>query len=334
MVQAAHFPVQSSILSADALAEMARDHYPLQHPVQCRLISRGLNDVYRVESDGAISFLRVTPRGWRLDVELEAEIAVIDDVRQRGLRVAPAMLGRDGRHLSHLSAPEGTRSAILFAMAEGSAIRDIDLRHAAAYGRLAASFHTAVDASPRHYQRFAIDEHHLVMHPMAAIRASLPDGGKDLEYLEHVAEQVARRLADLPRTSPGFGLCHADFHPANVHFDERGQPTLFDFDCAGYGWRAYDLTVFLWNSYGERRPRRWRESRWRAFLRGYQEMRTLPEGLAELGPLFLVARQIWLAGMDAGNPSAWPPQWISREWLRDTVRPIREWCAEHPILEG
>ena len=160
----------------------------------------------------------------------------------------------------------------------------------------------------------------------------MPDGTETLVFLERLAEHVRHRLLELPRTPPGYGLCHGDLHPGNVRFDADGEPTLFDFDCMGYGWRAYDLTVFLWNAFGEGRTKRWRASRWRSFLRGYQEVRPCPEGLDEVMPLFLVARQIWLMGVDCADRSGWPPQWITAEWLREMVRPIRQWVTEYPIL--
>jgi Ser/Thr protein kinase RdoA (MazF antagonist) len=102
----------------------------------------------------------------------------------------------------------------------------------------------------------------------------------------------------------------------------------------GYGWRAYDLTVFLWNAFGERRPKQWRESRWRAFLRGYREVHPLPEDFRELVPLFLVARQVWLMGLDCADRSGWPPQWINRDWLGQMVRSVHAWVGEYPILNG
>ena len=92
-------------------------------------------------------------------------------------------------------------------------------------------------------------------------------------------------IAALPRTAPEFGFCHGDLHPGNVCFAADGRPTLFDFDCAGWGWRSYDLTIFFWNAFGERRPKRWREGRWRAFLRGYQEVRPLDAAEKESLPV-------------------------------------------------
>ena len=124
---------------------------------------------------------------------------------------------------------------------------------ARAYGRLAAALHMATDAAPTVYRRFHIDECHLLDEPLAAVRRAGIDGGEDLMFLERTAERVRRCLAGLPRSSPAYGLCHGDLHPGQHLIDSEGQPTLFDFDFVWYGWRAYDLTVFLWNAYGERR---------------------------------------------------------------------------------
>jgi len=298
------------------------------------LIARGVNDTYRVTAGADAFYLRVSVHGWRTRDDLDAELALVTDLRGRGLAVAPVVPRDDGELLTSLPAPEGERFAVLFAPAPGESVPDLtpDLAHA--YGRLAAGVHTGADAAPNAYRRFPLDERHLLDGPLASIRAAMVDGDEDLIFLERVAERVRGRLGVLPCAPPDYGLCHGDLHPGNVRFDAAGELTLFDFDCMGYGWRAYDLTVFLWNAYGERRPKRWRETRWRAFRRGYQEVRPLPEGLDEVMPLFLVARQVWLMGLDCADRSGWPPQWIGPEWLQGTVRPIRTWVAEYPILAG
>jgi Ser/Thr protein kinase RdoA (MazF antagonist) len=329
----AHVPVRSSILDPDALRQMVIPAYGLPAQTTCRLISRAVNDVYQVDARSDRFFLRISPHGWRSETELEAEIALIGDLRQRQVRVAVALPRQDGRFLTALAAPEGARYTVLFARAEGDDNREITLRQAEAYGRLAAAMHLAADAAPRQYARPTLDEALLLTEPMTAIRGVITWDREDLAFMEGAAERVAHRLAELPRGAGEFGLIHGDLHPANVRFDAKGEPTLFDFDLAGYGWRAYDLIIFLWNSYGEARPRRWRESRWRAFRQGYAQVRPLPEGLEELLPYLLVARQIWLMGMDASERGGWPPQWLEGSW-HETVKLVRGWCMDHPVLAG
>ena len=145
-------------------------------------------------------------------------------------------------------------------------------------------------------------------------------------------DRAARwRLRAAPWAPPASGLCHGDLHPGNVRFDAAGKPTLFDFDCCGYGWRVYDLAVFHWNIYMERRPTRWRERRWEAFLRGYERVRALPGGLHECLPFFLVARQIWLLGLDAAGKSGYPPQWVHTGMLKQLIGFIHAWDEEYGI---
>jgi Ser/Thr protein kinase RdoA (MazF antagonist) len=42
-----------------------------------------------------------------------------------------------------------------------------------------------------------------------------------------------------------YGWYHGDVHAKNVCF-KNNVPTIFDFVCMGYGWRAYDICVFAW----------------------------------------------------------------------------------------
>lgn len=328
------FPAQSSVLAAEALAEWVAPAYGLVPPVRCRLASRGLNDTYRVEAGGGVSYLRVYRHGWRTDAETEAELALMNDLHGHGLRVSRPVARTDGSLLGWVSAAEGERQVALFTPAEGVDVREIEPRHAEAYGRLAAMFHVTADAVLPAYARFDLDERHLIDDPLAAIRGRMGevDGcAEDLAYLVGVAGRVRERIVALPRILPAYGLCHGDLHPGNVRFDSDGGPTLFDFDCCGYGWRAYDLGVFLWNSYLERRSKRWRAQRWRAFLRGYRGVRPLgAEDLAAV-PLFLVARQVWLMGLDCRGQSDWLPQWLTAEWFRSMVGYVRGWVGEYSL---
>jgi Ser/Thr protein kinase RdoA (MazF antagonist) len=322
----------SSVLAADALADWVAAEFGLGPAIECRLVSRGANDVYRVESGQGVSYLRISPHGWRSLPQIEAEVCLIDELHRSGVRVARAMHPSDGAAVREAVAPEGTRLAVLFEAAPGRQVDAPAIAQAAALGRAAARVHLAADAMPSQPARFAIDERYLLTEPLAAIWECGLEAPADLGYVASMAERVRARIASLPRGAGIFGMCHGDLHPANARFAADGTPTLFDFDLCGYGWRIYDLAVFLWNAAGEQRTRRWTESRWRAFLRGYGDERNLSADELEAVPLFLVARQVWLMGLDCRGQSGWPVQWLNERWLRDMLRPIRGWETEHSIL--
>lgn len=83
--------------------------------------------------------------------------------------------------------------------------------------------------------------------PLSNIRPFLADREQDFSFLKESAEKLAGYIkGKLPETAPVYGFCHGDVHSGNVFF-AGDKPTLFDFDCMGYGWRAYDICVYAWN---------------------------------------------------------------------------------------
>ena len=96
-------------------------------------------------------------------------------------------------------------------------------------------------------RRFHIDLKHLVDAPLSNIEPHLKYRPQDFEYLKNFGAQMKHRIDSLLSTEPGvYGFCHGDHHGGNVHIDAAGHMTVFDFDCYGHGWRAYDIAVFRW----------------------------------------------------------------------------------------
>ena len=90
-MQESMFPVRSSILSPGALVERVLPTYALPQPHHCRLISRSMNDNYKVTAGAETYYLRVSGHDWRSRDAVSAELALIADLRARGLAVAPAV---------------------------------------------------------------------------------------------------------------------------------------------------------------------------------------------------------------------------------------------------
>lgn len=234
--------------------------YDLPAPPKCRLASLSLNDVYSVGAGKLRAFLRIYRHGWRTSEEVDSELTLVLDLATNGVAVLVPMPFRDGDYVELLNATEGPRFAVLWTEAPGEDVSDITSEQVCCYGRLAASIHSAADRSTDSYLRGPLDAAHLIEEPLAAIRAAMP-GSNDLAELERIAGRAHERLDSLARDGSDYGLCHGDLHPDNVRFTSDGVPAVFDIDCCGYGWRGFDLAVFLWNAYGERRGPRWRKAR-------------------------------------------------------------------------
>jgi Ser/Thr protein kinase RdoA (MazF antagonist) len=116
-----------------------------------------------------------------------------------------------------------------------------------------------------------------------------------LTSAEDAREEVYALLGEEPNPNDGsWGVIGGDFHNLSTHFKD-GEPTFFNFDRCGYGWRAYDIAAFLSNT----NLLQTSEGLSEAFFAGYYAERPLSrEEHAAISP-FLTLRRIWRMGLFA-----------------------------------
>ena len=133
-----------------------------------------------------------------------------------------------------------------------------------------------------------------------------------------------------------YGICHGDFHCGNIFSDENEEISVFDFDCFGYGWRPYDISVFLWscvpNDNWEQDNLDKRSLLWKAFLEGYSSIKPLSEDEVKASYVFAAIRHIWLMGVHVNGVSAWGTSWIQDQYFDEAITFIKKWIAMHKIL--
>jgi Ser/Thr protein kinase RdoA (MazF antagonist) len=320
-----HFPVSHSTLCVKALLDQVLPDYAIPAPTECKLLNLGLNDTYLVKGSGRERYiLRVYRRGWRSLSDILYEMDVLDHLRERGVPVSVPLRRRDGGLLRSLAAPEGERYAALFSYAPGKEPTYDEALQAYQYGRAVGAVHAATDTFTSRHRRFALDLEHLLWAPLRSVEPLLAHRPKDRAYLQRLSGQLRDRLAALPLRELDQGFCHGDFHGWNAGFAEDGTVTLYDFDCGGPGWRAYDVAVFRWC------PRIWdRQDRlWPSFLRGYRELRELHDVDLRAIPLFIGVRHIWFMGVHATIGPDTGFGWIDDKYYDRELAFLRRWEAE------
>ena len=96
----------------------------------------------------------------------------------------------------------------------------------------------------------------------------------------------------LGRTSTTFGLIHADFHSGNYVLNGN-IVSIIDFGRCGFGFYLHDLALALTEMNETQRGN---------FLRGYESIRSLPDGYANLNQIFLMLAYHDNLGTVASNP--------------------------------
>jgi Ser/Thr protein kinase RdoA (MazF antagonist) len=308
-------------------------HYDLAPSIECTILSSGLNDVYLVTTGLGPFILKLYRAGWRSQAEVLDEVEVLFHLQRKGVPVGLPVARRDGTFVQTLAVPEGQRQAVLYTHAKGSAVTTVDEAGCRLFGRTLAELHRATDDFVP--QRVRCDLEHLLDRPLRALEPLLEDRAEDREYLRGLGQRLRERVAALPPATLDWGFCHGDFRPANAHLDEStGLLTLYDFEVAGAGFRAYDLATIRFYLTGVGRGED-QEALWQAFLTGYTGSRPLSAVDQAALPLFVMLRPIRIFGTllqtarKNWSLEAWPPSQggplPSPDFFAGTLQFLREW---------
>ncbi|MBD1845918.1 phosphotransferase [Cyanobacteria bacterium FACHB-63] len=283
------FPVLYSTLDPRAIVARILSCYDIGTVRNCQFWCRGLSDVYLIETNRAAYVLRISHWDWRSQADIDFELSLLNFLHQRGLPVAYPLETEAGKLSITIPAPEGDRYAALFTYAPGGVpIGDLSIRQATRLGETLAKVHQAGLEFDCAFDRKPLTLDYLLDDSWSEISPFLQL--EDQAYIEAAIEQIKFVLKDFPRSAPYWGICWGDPHSGNTHFNEADQPTLFDFDQCGFGWRAFELGKFRQVALSTGISRRVRE----AFLQGYQSVSPLKAFEFEAISAFTQTAHIWM----------------------------------------
>jgi Ser/Thr protein kinase RdoA (MazF antagonist) len=319
------FPAYDSSVRTDALVQQVLAHFPIGRVARCQFHARGLNDTYKVETgDDKSYFLRIYRAGWHSREEIETEIGVLQHLARRNVSVSVPVARIDGGLLAQLDCAEGKRWAALFTAALGE---EIDFRSytddcAARYGEGAAKIHRAAESFEGPPLRVPLDLVLLLDRPLTLVESVISHRTDDIR---HVSD-LANRVRGIVETTTGLeiGFCHGDLHGHNASYKDDIF-TFYDFDCCGWGYRAYDLSVFPWAfALSEQTPERI-EAMGRAFLKGYIKCRSIGKVDLAAIPAFVAIRQIWLMGLHISLADRFGWGWLNDRYFDRHLKVLRDW---------
>jgi Ser/Thr protein kinase RdoA (MazF antagonist) len=324
------FPVIHSILSHQALVTEVLPDFNIGDIAACRFFSGGFNDTYLVKTmQGSTYYLRAYRLPWRTLPDIQCELAALNHLHRKGYPAARPLATTNGDYFHFISAPEGTRYVALFTEASGPEIsyEKEPEKVAYNYGQAVACLHTALDDFSSPHQRFHKGLDHLIDKPLRNIEPFLEHRPGDWAYLQSFAVKVRQRILDLPASTLEQGYCHGDLQGYHANIGPDGTLTFFDFDCGGFGYRAYDLAVFLWCCRLEEAV----DARWESYLRGYQDVRLIHQIDLQAIPLFVCTRYLWHMGVHTQNAPDWGCGWLNDKYFDNRLKQLRDIEADYQI---
>lgn len=288
--------------------------WPVQ-PRAARRVSQGGVEVWRVQDDAGLSYaLRVHAAGSGSAGDLGLQAERLATLARGGLEVPMPRRCHGGGWVVE----RGEEKAMLLHWLPGRTLFD-GLRpvHLHRVGRWLARLHRAGDALEAGRAAVLPD-----LDGWATGRRHWPPwAGPELRRsVGRAAAGLRESLSGWPRDQVHHGFVHGDLHPWNLAFC-GGAVGAFDFDEAGQGWRALDLSAVLQfiehPLHGFRDHGLQRQALRSALLDGYASERACPPSLRRQAlqgvALRLLTTFEWMAtDWPAPDTRRWGPDFVRR----------------------
>ena len=109
-------PAISSTLSALHVGHLVAGHYFPGSQISCRLLRAGINDAYLISADEERYVFRIYSHGWRTHKEIEAECALLLQLKTAGISVSYPIPSIGKNHILSIAAPKAGASLYYFPM--------------------------------------------------------------------------------------------------------------------------------------------------------------------------------------------------------------------------
>lgn len=238
----------NAIIDNDKVKQMVINLYGIPEPLDCTFIRRSFNDHYLIHTNNRKYILRIYLNNkyyingindFNFELELLAFLAT------KNAPVSYPIKNKDNLLLSRVLHNNEIRFISLFSFAEGTPINTtLDRNLASCFGESVSRLHNTLNEYNHDFQRYRISIDYLINEPIKMLQEySSKHALGDLNFFTPYAEYLYSQLQELPVNGESYGIIHGDLNPSNIHLDQSGNITIFDFDHCGYGWRIHDLAV-------------------------------------------------------------------------------------------
>ncbi|MFA1819843.1 phosphotransferase [Virgibacillus oceani] len=299
-----------TLIDEASIKELLHD-YNLDKIKQCQFLTSGLNDTYYIKDARRAYIFRVYRHNWRDASGILFELDALNHLKKQKFPLSSPISKKDGSYLCEIKVPEGLRYGVLFSYANGER-PIVNTDHSFLMGKTLGKMHVQTDNfQTREDRGFEIDTAYLLDKPSSFITPVL-ETYFDKEVVKSFHDTIEKIKIELEERNLEIGFCHGDFHNHNMHIKSK-KLEIFDFDCCGIGYRAYDIAVSWWNLITNYKNDE--KECWDAFLQGYLTERDLRKDDFYVLPFLTTARRIWLLGTMLENDDVWGRNWINKQAL-------------------
>ncbi len=293
------------MLDEQAILLRILPEYELPKPIGCRFLTRGDSDIYQVETEAGLYYLKIRRPPISRE-RCDAEARLIVDLAAADVPVVRPVALKRGDYTTEVHAGEGVRAILVFESAPPALSGPLNVQQCAEFGQLLARLHEV--SSRRHDDALPDADSQLLQKAAADVIAAVTLSADQQEILHNAVRYVADRYARLSRDTDDYGPVHGDLATSNLRISADGRLTLFDFGSSADGrltlfdfgaahrtWRLNEL-LNAWHRTLPRATPGESDLSWRALLDGYASVRAIPNHLDDFKEVTRLSAKIGMMG--------------------------------------
>lgn len=323
------FPVISSILSPTALIKFVIERYGFSAVTTCKVLRQGINHSYLVTDKAEKYVLRVYHLNWRSEVEITAELDLLDFLKRNQIAVSFPIKDRYGNYIQRINALEGERFAVLFSFAKGDTIRNPSEKACYHLGLTMAKMHQLTINKLINRKSYHADTLMTWAYEQAETKfsAQLPT----MQYFKRAVDTIQDQFTNANTSQLRSGAIHLDLWYDNMKMKDETEITLFDFDNCGNGWLFLDISYSVKSLFRHEPDKDAFRKKLESFYQGYESISAVSTEEKRLVPYGGLAIWLHYSGVHAQRFDDFCNVFLSEDFLKYWIHAIDTWMEFNDI---
>lgn len=323
------FQVINSTLSSDKLGAFIQQQYNLSATTKCQLFRAAMNHLYIV-TDGDQKFVfRVYTYNWRTKQEISEELRLLLHLKENNAAVAHPISDHSGQFIQEFEAPEGKRYGVLFSYAKGSKTARFSPEASFQIGQALAHVHRYTENVV--LERIHYNTQTLLIDAVERTTQFFKKTSDEIRFLATLSHSLQAKFNAVNPQKLRHGAVHLDVWFDNMHLDETGKATFFDFDFCGNGWLCLDLSYFLFQLFTTNLNENDYEAKAEQFLKGYTSEIEMTDEEQKLLPYVCLAIMLYYISIQCDRFDYWTNIFLNEDHLKRFVGNLKRWISYHKL---
>jgi Ser/Thr protein kinase RdoA (MazF antagonist) len=153
----------------------------------------------------------------------------------------------------------------------------------------------------------------------------------EMIFIDKTTQYLISEYKQVKKEEVRHGAIHLDIWFDNMHVNDHGEITIFDFDFCGNGWLCHDIAYYILQLYNTRENEDSYKKKLESFIKGYESITKISDEEKRIIPILGVSIWFFYLGVQCDRFDNWSNVFLSEEHLKRFTLAIKKWIEHHKL---